>query len=66
MSEAIETTNVKFDYENSEDGEVYEITYPKCGFKVSWAPMGWWKTKCSCGYNWRVEITAIGEIERVP
>jgi len=60
MSEEIETTNVKFDYENGEAGEVYEITCPKCGFKVSWAAFGWWKTKCSCGYDWDVRIIAVG------
>lgn len=41
-------------------GDYYEITCPKCSEKIQWAELAGGKSECSCGYNWYIDIKAVG------
>jgi len=54
------SNRVKFKRKDREAGDTYELICPNCGSTVLWAPYGWWKAKCDCGYEWRVQVRGLG------
>ena len=57
----IKTTEIIETRENGESGTQYTIACPICKEQIICAEYGWWNTKCSCGYKWRVTVLATGE-----
>jgi len=56
---SMETWDVERNEECSggDAGDCYTITCPQCGGRINWAEHGWWEPVCSCGYEWRVEVS---------
>jgi len=54
----LETHEVEVRDYNSDAGYIYMIICPNCGDHITWAKYAWWKSICSCGLKWYVEIQA--------
>lgn len=59
---SIGTFEVRFAGNGNDAGNVYEVICPKCRETVEVGEFSWHDPVCSCGYYWRVEMSAKGEI----
>ncbi len=50
-------------YEHREAGSAADFTCPNCGENLGVAISQWWKTKCSCGITWSLDIRITGKKE---
>ena len=61
MTRSIQASRIKYDGE-SDAGSVFLVHCPECGGEIRCPAFGgsWWSQKCSCGYEWEVNVTATG------
>jgi len=59
MSE-IQTSDVEVTGIGGDTSTQFVVRCPKCHDEIHCAVYKWWETKCSCGYEWTVNITATG------
>jgi hypothetical protein len=44
-----------------EDGDdFYRVTCPTCGLEMEISPSGFGRGECHCGYEWSVDVRAVG------
>ena len=43
---------------HSDAGLSFDFRCPKCGDSITIAEHPWWKSKCSCGREWQLNIFA--------
>jgi hypothetical protein len=62
MWEDIETSDLELitDIHIDAGGYAYKFNCPKCKTEIILAPHGWWPTACECGFNWGIQVKAIG------
>jgi hypothetical protein len=56
----IKTTEVEYKSSDSDAGLCFTIICPACKEKITCGEYAWWNQKCKCGYEWHVEVVAIG------
>lgn len=56
------TTSEYIDYSTAGDAGL-GITFrcPVCSSKLNLATSQWWEVFCDCGYEWKLELKAVGK-----